>query len=330
MLHTFERDPLPFDDVRAALHARWAACTPEHRARLEGLLDRLDRLRTTWPTPLPGVSELHTGTSRVQIVAWIGDASETVTWLDEPLDHWCLDGFSPSANPAMWAESLLQAIGRRTLPRGTASTYTAAGRVRRGLIAAGFSVRKVPGHGRKRDMLAADKQEREPKLERAPLRHPWPDARPPGRVAVVGAGIAGCSIARELAEAGVVVDVFDADEPASGPAATRGRCFAAAQPGRQPVGDWTTRAFVWTRAWARRRACPGMTFGWRGTATSARMPIACVPSSRGGLPSKTRLPSRMHRRGPFWASPPRRWCRPPCGVASCWPMTASGCTPTAP
>lgn len=257
VLHTFERDPLPFEDARAALHARWAACAPEHQARLEGLLDRLERLRTTWPTPLPGVSELHTGTSRVQIMAWIGDASETVTWLDESLDHWCLDGFSPSANPAMWAESLLQAIGRRTLPHGTASTYTAAGRVRRGLIAAGFSVRKVPGHGRKRDMLAAEKLESDCELERPPLRHPWPDARPLGRVAVVGAGIAGCSVARELAEAGVEVDVFDGNEPASG---ASGNPWALLQPlpnlGGSPVGDWTTRAFVWTRAWARRRGLP--------------------------------------------------------------------------
>ncbi|HCH66479.1 MAG: hypothetical protein CL927_10445 [Deltaproteobacteria bacterium] len=256
-LHTFERDPLPFKDARAALQRCWETCAPEDRSRLVGLLERMDRLASTWPTPLPGVSELHTGDPRVRIVAWTGDAGETVPWLDEPLHHWCLDGFSPSANPAMWAEPLLQAIGARTALGGTATTYTAAGRVRRALIAAGFAVQKVPGHGRKRDMLAGIRGGEDAVVAGTTLRHPWPEGRALGSIAVVGAGIAGCSVARELAEAGCVVDVFEADVPASG---ASGNPWALLQPlpnlGGSPVGDWTTRAFVWTRAWARRRGLP--------------------------------------------------------------------------
>ena len=74
VLHTFERDPLSFADARAALARCWTRTDPSMKPRLTGLLDRMDRLRTTWPTPLPGVSVLHTGDERVRIVAWIGDA----------------------------------------------------------------------------------------------------------------------------------------------------------------------------------------------------------------------------------------------------------------
>ncbi len=257
VLHTFERDPLPFADARAALVRGWAQTDPLLRQRLAGLIDRLDHLGPTWPTPLPGVSELHTGDERVRIVAWIGDASEALPWLADSLHHWCLDGFSPASNPAMWTAPLLEAIGARTHANGTASTYTAAGAVRRALSAAGFAVDKVRGFGRKRDMLCARRTPGGPALVTPALRHPWPSRRPEGRIAVIGAGIAGCSLARELAEAGRAVEVFEAQAPAAG---ASGNPWALLQPlpnlGGSPVGDWTTRAFVWTRAWARRRGLP--------------------------------------------------------------------------
>ena len=78
-----------------------------------------------------------------------------------------------------------------------------------------------------------------------------------GRVAVVGAGIAGCSVARELAERGVAVELFEASEPGAG---ASGNPWGLLQPlpnlGGSPVGDWTTRAYVWTRGWAHRRGLP--------------------------------------------------------------------------
>jgi len=43
-------------------------------------------------------------------------------------------------------------VARHTNPGGTFATYTAAGFVRRGLAAAGFTVARAPGYGRKRHM----------------------------------------------------------------------------------------------------------------------------------------------------------------------------------
>ncbi|MEO0719965.1 MAG: MnmC family methyltransferase, partial [Pseudomonadota bacterium] len=48
---------------------------------------------------------------------------------------------------------LMAELHARTAPKGTFATYTAAGWVRRNLIAAGFTVAKINGYGTKRDML---------------------------------------------------------------------------------------------------------------------------------------------------------------------------------
>ncbi|WP_417729328.1 tRNA (5-methylaminomethyl-2-thiouridine)(34)-methyltransferase MnmD [Roseovarius sp.] len=87
----------------------------------------------------------------------VGDARETLNAWPCKADAWFLDGFSPAKNPEMWQPDLMAAVARHTVVGGTATTYTAAGFVRRGLEAAGFSVTRVQGYGRKRHMTTARK-----------------------------------------------------------------------------------------------------------------------------------------------------------------------------
>lgn len=81
-----------------------------------------------------------------------GDARESLPVWDERADAWFLDGFSPAKNPELWGEDLMQQVARHTAPGGTVATYTAAGFVRRGLEAAGFTVTRTAGFGHKRHM----------------------------------------------------------------------------------------------------------------------------------------------------------------------------------
>jgi tRNA U34 5-methylaminomethyl-2-thiouridine-forming methyltransferase MnmC len=85
------------------------------------------------------------GDARLSLPEWTGQA-----------DAWFLDGFSPAKNPELWGEDLMAEVARHTASGGTAATYTAAGFVRRGLEAAGFSVTRIPGYGRKRHMTKAE------------------------------------------------------------------------------------------------------------------------------------------------------------------------------
>ena len=84
-----------------------------------------------------------------------GDARDTLALWAGRADAWFLDGFSPARNPEMWGQDLMIAVGQHTRPGGTAATYTAAGHVRRALVAAGFAVTRQPGYGRKRHMTTA-------------------------------------------------------------------------------------------------------------------------------------------------------------------------------
>ncbi|WP_135449582.1 tRNA (5-methylaminomethyl-2-thiouridine)(34)-methyltransferase MnmD [Tabrizicola caldifontis] len=88
-------------------------------------------------------AEIVTGDARATLPVWPGKA-----------DAWFLDGFSPAKNPELWSPDLMAEVARHTSPGGTFATYTAAGHVRRSLEAAGFTVTRRPGYGRKRHMTA--------------------------------------------------------------------------------------------------------------------------------------------------------------------------------
>lgn len=88
----------------------------------------------------------------LELTLVIGDARITLPTWQGRADAWFLDGFSPAKNPELWEPDLLAEIGRHTAPGGSFATYTAAGHVRRALVAAGFDVARVPGYGRKRHM----------------------------------------------------------------------------------------------------------------------------------------------------------------------------------
>ena len=68
-------------------------------------------------------------------------------------DAWFLDGFAPSKNPEMWSDKVFAAMALLSRAGTTLSTFTVAGFVRRGLSANGFSVSRILGHGKKKNVL---------------------------------------------------------------------------------------------------------------------------------------------------------------------------------
>lgn len=96
-------------------------------------------------------------TDNIRLTVHIGDANTLLPKLNFKADAWYLDGFSPAKNPELWNERLMQEVSSRTADNGSFATYTAAGFVKRGLIAAGFTVEKIQGFGQKREMLIGSK-----------------------------------------------------------------------------------------------------------------------------------------------------------------------------
>ncbi|HYP67954.1 MAG TPA: FAD-dependent 5-carboxymethylaminomethyl-2-thiouridine(34) oxidoreductase MnmC, partial [Thiobacillaceae bacterium] len=110
-----------------------------------------------------------------------------------------LDGFSPARNPAMWSAELMRILAGKAAPGARLATWSVAAEVRKNLDAAGFQVEKRAGFGAKREMLVGGWTG----LGSAP-------GRAPASIAIVGAGLAGTSLAQRLAERGLHVSLFDA------------------------------------------------------------------------------------------------------------------------
>ena len=193
-----ERYPLSHQDMTRAL-ALW----PELAWYSAALLQQYRVIS-------PGWQHLSFADGRITLTLLIGDVLDTLPLLDAGtgMDAWFLDGFAPAKNPDMWQPPLYAQLARLAAPGCTLATFTCVGAVRRGLQAAGFAMRKVPGFGRKREMLSGSLHN----PASADWQAPW-YARPPhqaGKSAiVVGAGLAGCSSAFALARRGYQVTLID-------------------------------------------------------------------------------------------------------------------------
>lgn len=172
-----------------------------------------------YPDRLPGMHRVRFG--RVFLTLAFGDVATLLPELNASVDAWFLDGFAPAKNPEMWSDEVLKEVARLSASGATFATFTAAGAVKRGLEANGFSVEKIDGFGSKRDMLrghyrCASLNTLTPTLS---LSEGEGGTRVSGRVrvaTVVGAGIAGCTVARALAERGIKVTVVEKNKVASG------------------------------------------------------------------------------------------------------------------
>lgn len=171
---------------------------------------RAAQLSAQWPARLPGWHRLHF--PRVTLTLGFGEASALLPDLYTPIDAWFLDGFSPAKNPALWTPEIFAQMARASAPDATFATFTAARAVRQGLQEAGFAVRKVAGYGRKRDMLIGSKgpEVRGQRTGGGSQNVKSAEGREES-ILVIGGGIAGCSLARALAERGRAVTLLSRD-----------------------------------------------------------------------------------------------------------------------
>jgi len=77
---------------------------------------------------------------------------------DEPVDLIFYDAFAPSAQPELWTTEVFSKLFAMMATGGVLTTYCSKGDVRRAMVAAGFSVEKIPGPPGKREMVRAGKQ----------------------------------------------------------------------------------------------------------------------------------------------------------------------------
>lgn len=198
---SLERYPLRLTDLRQVL-ALW----PELSILAGQLIDR-------YPELVSGLHRRIFSGGTVRLSLYFGEAAAALDDMDFTADAWFLDGFAPARNPDLWSARITRAIARHSHPGTTLSTFTAAGDVRRRLQEVGFDVQKVAGFGQKRVMLCGTF---------APASGSSPEPTNDPTVIIIGAGIAGSLLARNLAQRGLPVQVIEAaDRPAAGASGNR-------------------------------------------------------------------------------------------------------------
>jgi tRNA 5-methylaminomethyl-2-thiouridine biosynthesis bifunctional protein len=197
---SIEKYPLDKHQLKRAL-----ALFPELQELSAQLIDN-------YPLLLPGFHSLQFKDQNLSLTLVFDDVNTALPQLNGPIDSWYLDGFAPAKNPDMWTDELYQNITRLSRANTHLATFTAAGDVRRGLSAAGFKLNKVSGFGMKREMMNGKYiQSQGPLLSPFETTKPWikPDAKIISQVAIIGAGIAGCTTAYALAQRGLKVTLID-------------------------------------------------------------------------------------------------------------------------
>lgn len=185
-------------------HARFPANAYER------FVDLQSALHAQWPDPVPGFHRRLFAEGRIRLTLIWGDPAIQTPRIDGRFDAFYLNGIGCDGHPEPWQEPFIEQLGRLSAPGATATTAHATPRLRDGLIAAGFVVEQRPGLARGESMLSARREDGPEGSAAAPRRIEGP-------VAVLGAGMAGTTVARALNRRGREVVVFEAGpRPAGG------------------------------------------------------------------------------------------------------------------
>lgn len=194
---TCEKHPLDIEHFEKA-HAAF----PELSELSKQLRDKLPPIKS-------GFHFLEFENGQVSLLLMFGDAVDVYKQFEGKVDCWYLDGFAPSRNPEMWSEPLFQQMARHSHENTSLATFTAAGFVRRGLEAVGFSIKRVKGFGNKKHMTVGEFTGH---VIESPVLPPWFQNPPKKKIktaAVIGAGISGLNTAYHLSRLGIDVTVYD-------------------------------------------------------------------------------------------------------------------------
>jgi tRNA 5-methylaminomethyl-2-thiouridine biosynthesis bifunctional protein len=203
------------------------------------------QLAEVYPPVHEGFHRVWLDRGRVALTLLVGDAATVLAEAEARVDAWFLDGFAPARNPAMWSPEVFAEIARLSVPQTTFATFTTVETVHRGLENVGFSARAESGFGSRKARLTGNFHG-PPQPSRTP---PWYAMPVPvsahGRIAILGAGIAGCAVAEALARRNRPAVLLDRHPSLAAETSGNPSTLVAARPehGGTDSGDFHDRAY---------------------------------------------------------------------------------------
>jgi len=230
-----EKHPFTAQDLLSALQASVVTAPASITPVLEGLIEQLI---AQWPPLIPGFHSLPLD-DQTTLTLVFGDVDSMLPSIHGRFDAFYLDGFAPDRNAAMWSLQTMQHLARLAADGAIASIGCAEDSVRHALESVGFEVSKRDGLGDKRESLSAkwtkEFRDASTRVE---------------SVVVIGAGIAGASIARQFATRGISVTLIERDLPASG---ASGNPVAVVRPepggATNVIAEFSAAGVGWLQRW---------------------------------------------------------------------------------
>lgn len=216
-----------------------------HARATEPLQDLAIALLAAWPPLTANLHLLDFDEGRVQLLLGFGDTARLLPAVQARVDAFNLRGAPTAGSPQMWRPRLLKALAQKAAPGATLTSSCTAPELQRCLRSAGFAVahaaedgdgasrftqatyapafvprraavddRPAPGNAARAAATAPAASSATAAMSATTLPNPAPgaSAQTPSvthDAVVIGAGIAGASVALALAQQGLTVTVFD-------------------------------------------------------------------------------------------------------------------------
>ena len=230
-----EKHPFTAQDLRAALQVSLVSL-PASLAPL--IHECTESLIAQWPPLISGFHSIPLD-DQTTLTLVFGDVDSVLDSLHGRFDAFYLDGFAPERNATMWSSLLMKRLAELAAPGAIAATWCVADSVQHALKEAGLAVNKQAGLNGNYEFLTAHWPEK--LIEPQTL---------PTSVVVIGAGIAGAGVARQLASRGVPVTLIERDQPACG---ASGNPVAVVRPepggADNMIAEFSAAGVGWLKRW---------------------------------------------------------------------------------
>ena len=156
-----------------------------------------------YPYNIAGTQRISLFENRISLTLILDDIQTSLSYFNNAsdIDAWYLDGFSPDKNPDMWSKEIFRQIYRASHKDSTFSTYASARLVKDNIENSDLTYKIAEGFANKRHMLKGTVKTNKTK-----------ELIKQKKVAIIGSGIAGSTLAYTLAERGHKVDLYEQDE----------------------------------------------------------------------------------------------------------------------
>jgi len=169
-------------------------------------LDAFSRkLLENYPINCKGLQRIEFLDENISLTLFFGEVISCLKDLDPELvcfDACFHDGFAPQRNKQMWSPDVFHYLSNLSHDKTTYATFSSSKIVIDGLMQNGFRVQKNKGFGNKRHMTKATRSKKSSKKKFSRKKE----------VGIIGAGIAGSTLAKKLIDKGHRVTIFEKND----------------------------------------------------------------------------------------------------------------------